>query len=206
MPSKNTLPPLDYERASWSQGVVVCGLDEAGRGPLFGPLVVGAVVLSADNENVEAYDSKSLSRKRREELAEGVKNSCADWSVGAATALEIDTLGLPEALRLAAVRALGGLKVQPGLLLIDGKHDFTKSGIKNVMLVKGESKSRSIAAASLVAKVARDSIVADMCSVFPGYGLDRHGGYGTKEHMDAIKVLGPTPEHRWSFAPIRMSR
>lgn len=206
MLNDKALPPLDHEREAWRDGLVVCGVDEAGRGPLFGPLVVGAVVLSLSDEGIEAYDSKTLSKRRREILADGVRKGCTDWSVGLATALEIDSVGLSEALRAAAVRAIDGLRIRPDVLLIDGKYDFAKTGINSVTLVKGETKSRSIAAASLVAKVTRDNIIDNMAHQFPGYGLDKHGGYGTKEHLEAIASMGPTSEHRWSFAPIKIDR
>jgi ribonuclease HII len=204
--SKQALPPLDYERAGWERGLTVCGMDEAGRGPLFGPLVVGAVILSKNAPDLEAYDSKTISKEKRTRIAELIIRGALDYSTGVVSALEIDSIGLSSALLLASSRALEGLESKPQMLLIDGKHNFTGSNLEHIMLVKGEKKSRSIAAASVIAKVERDRLTAELAGVYQGYGLDRHGGYGTREHIEAIKKLGPTIEHRWSFAPINKMR
>ena len=204
--SKQALPPLDYETAGWERGLVVCGIDEAGRGPLFGPLVVGAVVLSKNTPDLEAYDSKTISKEKRTSIAELITIGALAYSTGVASALEIDSIGLSAALLMASSRALEGLDIEPHMLLIDGKHNFTGSNLEHVMLVKGERKSRSIAAASVLAKVERDRLTSELADVYPGYGLDRHGGYGTREHLEAIGNLGPTLEHRWSFSPINKTR
>lgn len=196
------LPGVEYERQAWARELVCAGIDEAGRGPLFGPLMVGAVILN-EHDLPEAYDSKSLSAARREELAQEVREKAISHAVGAVSAREIDDIGMSSALSLAARRAIDGLVARPDRILVDGPRDFTRSGIEAVCLVKGETHSRSIAAASLLAKVAHDDVVRSLATQFPGYGIERNMGYGTAEHMEALRCLGPTSEHRRSFRPVR---
>lgn len=200
------LPPLVLESEAWGRHLTVCGVDEAGRGPLFGPLVVGSVVLTEENINIEAYDSKALAPARRAQLAETIKREAAAWGAGVVSAEEIDKLGMSESLKLASQRAINSMGVNPDFMLIDGKHNFTGVEIPHVMLVKGEEKSRSIAAASIIAKTTRDELTDQLSVIYPGYGIERHKGYGTKEHLARIAEIGPCPEHRWSFAPICRSR
>jgi ribonuclease HII len=196
------LPPTDIEEALLGAGHVVAGVDEAGRGPLYGPVVVGAVVLSLDNLP-EAYDSKTLSPERRRELASVVQEKAVAWAVGEASALEIDEVGMTAALKLAADRAIRGLQLQPTALIVDGPRDISKSSLEVRCVVKGESKSRSVAAASLLAKTHHDNVVLSMCAQHPGYGIERNMGYGTPEHLAALTRLGPSDGHRRTFRPVR---
>lgn len=192
---------MTEEGVVWARGLTCAGVDEAGRGPLFGPLMVAVVVL--DRENLpEAYDSKALGSRRREELAAEVREKALACSVGAAEAAEIDSIGISRALKLASSRALSGLSLNPSVLLVDGPRDITGAGIECVCLVKGEQRSRSIAAASLLAKVQHDEVIRSMAVLYPEYGLERNMGYGTQEHMAAIRRLGPTEHHRKSFKPV----
>jgi ribonuclease HII len=196
------LPPVDVEEELWACGHVVAGVDEAGRGPLYGPVVVGAVVLDAQ-DLPEAYDSKTLSAERRRELAGRVREKAIAWAVGEASAQEIDELGMTEALRLASQRALEGLNVHPSALIVDGPRDITQSALEVRCVVKGDSKSRSVAAASLLAKTHHDEVVLSLCVDHPGYGIEQNMGYGTPQHLSALTLLGPSDGHRRTFKPVR---
>jgi ribonuclease HII len=196
------LPPTDIEAALLRNGMVVAGVDEAGRGPLYGPLVVGVVILAIE-DLPEAYDSKTLSAARRRVLADAVKAKATAWATGEAQASEIDELGMTEALRVASQRALSSLSVKPTALIVDGPRDITQSALEVRCVVKGESKSLSVAAASLLAKTHHDEVVLRMCEDHPGYGIERNMGYGTPEHLAALASLGPTAEHRRTFKPVR---
>ena len=196
------LPPVDVEEELWACGHVVAGVDEAGRGPLYGPVVVGAVVLDAQ-DLPEAYDSKTLSAERRRELAGLVREKAIAWAVGEASAQEIDELGMTRALRLASQRALEGLNVQPSALIVDGPRDITQSALEVRCVVKGDSKSRSVAAASLLAKTHHDGVVLSLCEDHPGYGIEQNMGYGTPQHLSALALLGPSDGHRRTFRPVR---
>lgn len=197
------LPPLDIEIELSGAGFFsVAGIDEAGRGPLFGPLVVGAVIVDIQNPP-EAYDSKTITRRRRDELAASVRHCAVAHSTGVVSAGEIDSHGMSWALAQGVQRAVAGLDCAPDFLLIDGPHDLSKGLLPSRRLVKGELRSRSIAAASLIAKTERDSLVDVLAAQYPGYGLEAHGGYGTPAHIEALRRLGPTPQHRHSFSPIK---
>jgi ribonuclease HII len=200
--SRRDLPPVQIERSYWRKGLAVAAIDEAGRGPLFGEVTVGAVVIDHSNLPV-AFDSKTLSGSTREKLALEVRKTAVSYGVGAASAQEIDTLGMSAALALAATRALEQLTVEFDVLLIDGPHNITKASYRTHCIVKGETHSRSIAAASLIAKTEHDKLILEHASLFPGYGLERNMGYGTPEHLEALRSLGATPEHRHSFKPVR---
>jgi len=163
--------------------------------------VVGVAVLDPFRLP-DAYDSKAVSAGLRAKLAEGVRTAAAACATGEASAVEIDELGMTRALALAAQRALDSLGVAPDALLVDGPRDITASGLEVVCLVKGETKSRSIAAASLLAKTHHDEVVLRLAVAHEGYGLERNMGYGTPEHLDALRRLGPTSEHRRSFKPV----
>lgn len=201
MSSTQVLPPTTEEEVFWKQGLVVAGIDEAGRGPLYGPVVCGAVILTPHNLPI-AYDSKTLSPVRRAELAEEVRTAAVSWGVGEASAAEIDELGMSVALALAAQRALSALAVRPDAVIVDGPRDITRSGLPAICLVKGEQHSRSIAAASLLAKTHHDAVVLRLAQQHTGYGIERNMGYGTAEHLEALRRLGPTSEHRKSFRPV----
>lgn len=193
--------PLDIEREAWTEGRrVVAGMDEAGRGPLAGPVVTAAVVLSPDETFEGATDSKALPAARREELCARIRREARACSVGAASTREIERLDILRATSLAMRRALAGLDADPGLLLVDGK------GIPDLPdhrpLVEGDRRSRTVACASIVAKVIRDRLMERLSPRYPEYGWASNKGYHTPEHTDALARLGPTPHHRRTFAPV----
>jgi len=179
----------------------VAGVDEAGRGPLAGPVVAAAVILDPNNIPGGLDDSKKLAAGRRAELFT-VLSGCAQTAVGIATVAEIDRLNILQATFLAMTRAIDSLAERPHHLLVDGPHLPADIGPATAV-VKGDGRSVSIAAASIIAKVTRDRIMAELARRHPGYGWERNAGYGTKSHRDAIFDLGVTPHHRRSFAPIR---
>lgn len=176
----------------------VAGADEVGRGALFGPVVAGAVILGENFDWTGLNDSKKLSARRRNELCLRVKEGAAAWSIGMASAEEIDRLNIRMATHLAIRRAVAGLKIRPRLVLIDGI-DEPLYGIAQKAIVKGDALSVSIAAASIVAKVLRDSMIEDWDATCPGFGLKENKGYGSAAHLSALRTLGPTPHHRKSF-------
>ncbi|MDO5471517.1 MAG: ribonuclease HII [Akkermansia sp.] len=201
-----TLPPapdMSAEAAAYAEGRTrVCGIDEAGRGPLAGPVVAAAVVLPPGYELPGLNDSKKLTARRREALYEHLM---ADESVlkcvATATVAEIDELNILRATHLAMARAAQGLPQPVDFCLIDG---LAVPGfpLPSANLVKGDARSLSIAAASVLAKVTRDRYMAQLAEQYPQYGFDRHAGYGTKAHLQAIQQYGITPHHRRSFAPV----
>ena len=176
----------------------VAGADEVGRGALFGPVVAGAVILGEGFDWAGLNDSKQLSPGRREELAMRIREGAAAWSIGMASAEEIDRLNIRMATHLAIRRAVEGLKVRPRLVLIDGT-DEPLVGVAQKAIVKGDALSVSIAAASIIAKVLRDSMIEEWDVSCPGFGLKENKGYGSAVHLDALRTLGPTPFHRKSF-------
>ena len=182
-----------YERYGY-----VCGIDEAGRGPLAGPGVAGAVILPEDCEILWLNDSKQLSEKKREALYDEIMEKALAVSVGMASPARIDEINILQATYEAMREAIKGLGVQPGLLLNDA---VTIPGIEipQIPIVKGDAKSVSIAAASILAKVTRDHMMMEYDEIYPGYGFGKHKGYGTKAHIEALKTLGPCPIHRGSF-------
>ena len=177
---------------------IVCGVDEAGRGPLAGPVVAAAVILPPHTEIPGLNDSKKLSDKRRRELFPVIKEQAVAYGIGIATHEEIDSINILQATYLAMERALTQLNKTPDLALIDGNRakDF---GLPVKTVVKGDSLSASIAAASVLAKVTRDDIMLELAETFPGYGFEIHKGYGTKAHYEAITKLGACPIHRMTF-------
>jgi ribonuclease HII len=179
----------------------VAGVDEAGRGPLAGPVVAAAVILDPNRIPDGLDDSKKLAAGRREELF-AVLSASAHTSVGIATVAEIDQINILQATFLAMIRAVDALAERPDHLLIDGPHLPADIGPATAV-VKGDGRSFSIAAASIIAKVTRDRIMAELARRHPGYGWEHNAGYGTKSHRAAIIDLGVTPHHRRSFAPIR---
>ena len=178
----------------------VAGVDEAGRGPWAGPVVAAAVVLDAGSVPVGVTDSKRLSRARREALLTALRAS-ARIGVGAASVAEIDRLNILEATLIAMRRAVDDLGVPPAHALVDGNRTPELS-CPATAVVGGDARSLSIAAASIVAKVTRDRIMADLARAHPGFGWDHNAGYGTAEHRAALDALGVTPHHRRSFAPV----
>lgn len=177
---------------------LICGIDEAGRGPLAGPVVAAAVILPKGLEIPGLNDSKKLSDKRRRDLYPIIMEQAISYGIGLATHEEIDEINILQATFLAMERALAQLKVKPDLALIDGNRqkDF---GIPVETVVKGDSLSASIAAASVLAKVTRDDMMLALEEEYPGYAFEIHKGYGTKAHYEALRNLGPSPIHRMSF-------
>ncbi len=187
------------ENELFAQGYqAICGVDEAGRGPLAGPVCAAAVILPAGLEIPGLNDSKKLTDKRRRELFPVIKQQAIAYGIGLADHKEIDEINILQATYLAMERAISQLSLQPDIALIDGNRakDF---GIDVKTVVKGDSLSVSIAAASILAKVTRDDIMLKMAQDYPGYGFEVHKGYGTKAHYAAITALGACPIHRMTF-------
>ena len=178
----------------------VCGVDEVGRGPWAGPVVTAAVILTPDTAPEGLNDSKKLSLKKREALFEQLKAS--PHGIGIASVEEIDRLNILNATYLAMQRAIAALPVQPGFALIDGNRIPHDLPCPAWAIVKGDARSASIAAASIIAKVTRDQMMADLAKQYPGYGWETNAGYGVPAHRDGLNRLGVTPHHRRSFKPI----
>jgi ribonuclease HII len=193
-----SLPDLSFEEAH--EGIV-CGVDEVGRGPLAGPLVAAAVILDRAAIPEGIRDSKSLTKKRLAIIAPLIEQS-ADSGIGVVPAEELDEIGLTAANDLAMARAIAALGARPTLALTDGKRLPRGMPCPAQAIVKGDAKSLSIAAASIVAKVHRDAIMRDLAVAYPGYGWETNAGYPTLAHRKALKTLGITREHRRSFAPV----
>jgi len=199
-------PTLEIEKSLWNKGYKhIAGVDEAGRGPLAGPVVAAAVIFdqntnkSFDSEHL-INDSKKLSSAVRLQLYEKIKNNCLSWGLGEASAKEIDKVGISIASIQAMKRALKNLHVRSDYTLIDF---FEIPGILCKGITKGDAKCFSIAAASIIAKVSRDIIMNKFDIQYPKYNFAQHKGYGTKYHIDKIKMLGPTTIHRKTFEPIK---
>lgn len=200
-PSKAIPPTLRVERELWDAGHgVVVGVDEVGRGSWAGPLMVGAAVVPRDRRVYRIRDSKMLSEAERERLFDRVASWCAAWSVGAASQEECDELGMADAQRLAARRAVEGLGVRPDHVLIDGNWDFVGMGATR-RIVRGDATCLSIAAASILAKVTRDRIMRAESAHYPGYDFEFNKGYPCPRHKMALQAYGPTAIHRrtWIF-------
>ena len=180
----------------------VAGVDEAGRGPLSGPVTAAAVILDPARIPAGLDDSKRLSPARREALAAEIRAVARAWAVAEASVAEIDALNILRASHLAMCRALAALPVAPALALIDGNLLPRDLPCPGEALVGGDGLSASIAAASILAKVARDAIMVDLAQQHPGYGWDRNAGYPTADHLAALRNLGVTPHHRRSFRPV----
>lgn len=199
--ARQVVPSLSVERSLWDAGhEFVVGVDEVGRGAWAGPLSVGAAVLPRDKRVYKVRDSKMLTEKERERLFDRIAGWCVTWSVGHASQVECDLLGMSAAQRLAAKRAIDGLSVTPDQVLIDGKWDFIGGG-NTRRIVKGDAKCLSIAAASVLAKVTRDRIMREESEHFPGYDFDLNKGYPCPRHKMSLKAWGPTSIHRrtWVF-------
>lgn len=193
-------PTLSVEKQLWEQGhEVVVGLDEVGRGAWAGPLTIGAAVLPRDRRVNGVRDSKQLSEARREELFERLTGWCVTWSVGHASHEECDELGMSEAQRLAARRALDALDLRADMVLMDGRWNFV-GGDNSRTIVKGDASCLSIATASILAKVSRDRIMRSRSQDHPGYDFDRNKGYPCPRHQLALAGYGPTAIHRRSWA------
>lgn len=189
----------NIENEYFSKGVgIICGVDEAGRGPLAGPVCAAAVILPANLELPGLTDSKKLTDKRRRELFPMIKEKAIAYGIGFASEQEIDEINILQATFLAMERALAQLNVRPDLALIDGNRekDF---GIPVKTVVKGDSLSANIAAASILAKVSRDDVMMALAEKYPQYGFEIHKGYGTKAHYEALRAYGASPVHRSTF-------
>lgn len=194
-------PTYAFETEHGAPLTRVCGIDEAGRGPLAGPVVAAAAVIDLATIPKGLNDSKKLSHKAREALFADL-SQCADIGIGMASVEEIDEINILQATMLAMTRALAALASPPAFALIDGNR-VPKITCPARAIVKGDARVLSIAAASIAAKVTRDRLMVAMAETHPGYGFERHMGYGTAAHLNALKQLGPCPTHRRSFAPIR---
>lgn len=186
-----------YER-KYGEYTYICGIDEAGRGPLAGPVVAGAVILPKDCEILYLNDSKKLSAKKREELYAEIMEKAVAVGVGMAGPARIDEINILQATYEAMRAAVADLGVEPDLLLNDAV-TIPELTIQQVPIIKGDAKSVSIAAASIIAKVTRDRLMAEYDEILPGYGFAQHKGYGSREHIEAIRRFGPSPIHRKSF-------
>lgn len=199
------MPDLTYEKSAWKAGhILVAGVDEAGRGPLAGPVTAAAVILPRHFKHALLDDSKKLSERRREALYEEITSGVIEgiiWASAMASAREIEKINILKATHLAMRRAVEKLGVTPDHVLIDGLpvpgFPFPHEGI-----VKGDGKSLSIAAASIIAKVERDRLMLTYAKKYPEYGFEAHKGYGTKRHLEALKNHGICPIHRKTFAPV----
>ena len=185
--------------SNFGSGKIEAGCDEAGRGPLAGPVVAAAVILPADYESELLNDSKQLKKKHREALEIIIKKEALAWAVAEVSPEEIDEINILNASFLAMHRAIDQLKTRPELLLIDGNRFKKYEGIPHQCVVKGDGKYMSIAAASILAKTHRDLIMEQAAQQYPGYGWESNAGYPTAKHRQAIKDLGVTPLHRKSF-------
>lgn len=191
----------DYSFESAAPAGPVCGVDEVGRGPWAGPVVAGAAIIDPAGAPIGLNDSKKLSAAKRNALFEQLL-TCAETGVGIATVEEIDRLNILNATYLAMRRAIAALPRKPGFALIDGNKIPPDPPCPAEAVVKGDSRSLSIAAASIMAKVTRDRIMTDLSREWPGYGWESNAGYGVKAHASALLELGVTPHHRRSFKPI----
>lgn len=177
----------------------ICGIDEAGRGPLAGPVVVGAVILPEDSFIEGVNDSKKVSEKKREKLYEQITQEAIAYSVGIVDQKTIDEINILNATKLGVKIALEGLKQKPDIIMVDALNNMDTLGIPYISVIKGDAKNYSIAAASIIAKVTRDRIMRQWDEVYPIYGFAKHKGYGTAEHIKAIKENGPCILHRKTF-------
>ena len=198
-------PDLTHEKHLWQHYTYIAGLDEAGRGALAGPVAVGAVILPKDKARLSrtlagVRDSKQMTPLEREVLAPRIQKTALAWSVGFASSEEIDSQGIVPATRLAAIRALEGLSIWPEYLLTDFRLELPHLDISQTSLVHGDAQCLSVAAASVLAKTARDAFMNQLDSEYPNYGLGKHKGYGTQAHRLAMKRWGYSSIHRKSFS------
>ena len=194
------LERFSYEKQFWQKGELVAGVDEVGRGPLAGPVVTAAVIIDHNFDLLEVNDSKKLSPEKRLQLYPKILSEAVSVGIGVKSAAVIDQINIYEADRQAMAQAVKALDVKPDALLVDAMN--VPIDIPQIELIKGDAKSNSIAAASIVAKVFRDKLMDDYDKIYPQYGFPRNAGYGTKEHVEALKKYGPTPIHRKTFAPV----
>ena len=187
---------LDYHK----QGIkYIAGIDEAGRGPLAGPVVVGCVIMPGDSFIEGVNDSKKVPEKKREKLYDEIINNAISWSVAVIGWHEIDELNILNATKKGVTECINNLETKPELILVDALQGIDTCNIPYVSMVKGDAKCYSISAASILAKVTRDRIMREWDEVYPQYGFAKHKGYGTKSHIEALKEYGPCPIHRKTF-------
>ncbi len=192
----------EFSLAHLSHHRHIAGVDEVGRGPLAGPVVTAAVILDPAKPIAGLNDSKKLTEKRREQLAEEIKRKALAWSIGRAEVEEIDAINILQATMLAMCRAVNGLPLTADFVLIDGNRIPADLKYPAEAVIKGDSRVEVISAASILAKVSRDQEMVMMAEQYPGYGLEKHKGYPTKTHVAALTELGVTPIHRRSFRPV----
>ena len=200
-------PTLEHENRLWGEGFrIVAGMDEAGRGAWAGPVYAAAVVLPTHNRVLDLLsgvrDSKRMTARQRERWLGCIQSASVAWTIGSATHSEIDRIGIVPATCLAMQRALDEMMYKPTYLLVD-YIQIRDCAFPQLSLPKGDCRSLSIAAASIIAKTARDVFMVELDQRYPGYGFRRHKGYGTRQHRAAIEKLGPCPVHRFSFHPIK---
>ena len=189
----------DFDESIRNEFGIFCGTDEAGRGPLAGDVYAAAVILNPDDIIEEINDSKKLSEKKREMLFDVIKEKAVSWCIATASVEEIEEINILNAAMLAMKRAVSRLDVKPEFVLVDGNKIPDGLEIKADCLVKGDALSASIGAASILAKVARDRYMKEIALKYPEYGFEKHKGYGTKQHREALLKYGPCPVHRMSF-------
>lgn len=200
MPSKKYFR-VEQPSLAWDTPGLVAGVDEAGRGPLAGPVVAAAVILDDLKPISGLADSKKLSAKRRDKLFDEIRAKALCFAIAEASVEEIDELNILQATLLAMRRAVEGLRLKPNKVLVDGNR-LPRLDVLAEAIVQGDAKVKAISAASILAKVHRDRLCDDMHQAFPVYGFDQHKGYGTAAHLAALRQYGATPLHRRSFAPV----
>lgn len=198
------MTPPAFRDPSWD-GALFAGVDEAGRGPLAGPVAVAAVILDPARRIEGLSDSKALSEARRETLFPQIQSQALAWSVVLVQAEEIDRLNILQATLTGMRRAVQALSIRPSKVLVDGNRLPPELGIDAEAIVRGDARVAAISAASILAKVSRDRWMLELDAHHPGYGFAAHKGYPTAAHLDALRRLGPCPAHRRSFAPVRMA-
>ena len=196
-------PNFAFERELWGRGVTaVAGVDEVGVGAFAGPVIAAAVILAPGTTIDGLADSKLLSPKRRENLFAVISGYALAIGIGRTDVEEVDRLNIYWAAMEARRRAVEALPTRPVHILVDGKHRIAGCRVAQTPVVDGDTLSASVAAASIVAKVTRDSLMEEYAQLYPGYGFERHKGYGTVDHISVLARLGPLPIHRWSFTPV----
>ena len=191
---------MEMEEQLLAEGyAAVCGIDEAGRGPLAGPVVVGIVIMNKSSFIEGVNDSKKITEKKRELLYEQITNEAIDWAVGIVDQKEIDEINILNATKKALHEAISNLKIKPDRILVDALEHIDTNGIPYTSIIKGDAKVYSISAASIIAKVTRDRIMQEYDEIYPEYGFAKHKGYGTAQHIQAIKTYGPCILHRKTF-------
>ncbi len=190
----------EYETKLYKDGLkYIAGIDEAGRGPLAGPVVVGVAIMKPESFIEGVNDSKKVSEKKRELLYEQITNEAVDWAVGIVDQNEIDKINILNATKKALTMAISNLKIKPERILVDALEHIDTCKIPYTSIIKGDAKIYSISAASIIAKVTRDRIMREYDEIYPQYGFSTHKGYGTSKHIQAIREYGPCPLHRRSF-------